>query len=67
MPKTIPCWNCKGPGCELCNGGGVLSVYIQEELDKAVKEKQEECALICENRLYKYWDECAKAIKAMKK
>ena len=41
MPKTIPCWDCKGPGCETCGGGGVLSVYTQGELDKAVKAERE--------------------------
>jgi len=56
MPKTIPCWDCKGKGgwpiyvyegnhkrsCETCNGGGVLSVYTEAELKKAVKEEREE-------------------------
>ena len=38
MPKTIPCWGCKGPGCEICHGSGVLSVYTQKEFDIVVKK-----------------------------
>ena len=53
MPKTIPCYDCKGKGtytttgivvtnpCKTCKGGGVLSVYTQEELNKAVKAERE--------------------------
>ena len=37
MPKTIPCYDCKGPGCKTCKGGGVLSVYTQAELDEEIK------------------------------
>ncbi len=45
-----------------CNGE--TNKYTQDELDKAVETEKEECAKVCENRLYKYWDECAKAIRA---
>ena len=41
MPKTIPCYDCKGPGCKTCKDGGVLSVYTQAELDEAVKAESE--------------------------
>ena len=38
MPKTIPCYDCKGPGCKTCKGGGVLSVYTQKEFDIVIKK-----------------------------
>ncbi len=78
MPKTIPCYDCKGKGtklikykgmvrytqakCKTCGGCGVLSVYTQAELDEAVKTENEACAMTCENRLYQNWKECAEAI-----
>lgn len=58
MPKTIPCWDCKGRGfnitfmgdeqikCKPCKGGGVLSVYTQEEVDEVVKKVKETLTLI---------------------
>ena len=43
MPKTIPCYDCRGPGCKTCKDGGVLSVYTQAELDKVVKIDRKIC------------------------
>lgn len=69
MPKTIPCWECKGPGCPTCNYGGVLSVYTQAEVDKLVKDEREACALVCEDMLFEKWTDsdrqilCAEAIR----
>lgn len=68
MPKTIPCWDCKGKGswpiynntqkrsCGTCKGGGVLSVYTQAELNEAVKAEREATNKLI-NKAMKYFME----------
>ena len=100
MPKTIPCWDCRGKGtfppcshtgcyshmthpcegcgryqgkCKTCKGGGVLSVYTQEEVNDLVKAENEACMNTCLNILFEDWSEldiqkkCAEAIRARNK
>ena len=57
MPKTIPCYDCKGKGsaysksnlgkikCKTCKGGGVLSVYTQDEVNDLIKAETDSCIL----------------------
>ena len=55
--------------CEECSNGKI-TVYTQEELNKAVKEEREACALICDSwteiagYVYRSVERCAKAIRA---
>ena len=49
MPKTIPCYDCKGPGCKTCKDGGVLSVYTQAEVNDLVKAENKRLITFMEN------------------